>query len=137
MAKITVNGREITFPPEDPTMGEMADAENYFGVEWINPERSGMRITAAFLFIALKRVDKTVTVDDVRALDPAILKQLAGGDDSPPEETAPAEPSKSDSNGSSDSSSRTSSDDWVPGPSRTGDRGSDTTLAFDRPTSAT
>lgn len=102
---IRVNNREIPFPPEELNMGEMADAENYFAVDWTNPERSGMRLAAALLYIAIRRVDPTVTVDDVRRLDPNILQQIAGGDVNPPPSSETA-----DSNGRSTSDSPASGD---------------------------
>ena len=99
-------------------MGEMADAENFFGVEWGQPERSGMRITAAFLWIALKRKDPTVTVDDIRNLDPAVLQQLeTGGDTNPPTAATPgsSEPSEPTSSGSSAGSEPDPSPTGLPG----------------------
>ncbi len=105
-AQIRVNGREILFPPAQLTLGEMADAENYFGVDFSQVARSGLRLTAAMLFVAIRRVDPTVTVDDVRGLDPSVLEQLnaAGSGASPPDEAAPSESSEPSANDSSTSS---------------------------------
>jgi hypothetical protein len=82
--RLRVNGREILFPPADITLGEMADAENFFGVDFGNPDKSGVRLMIALLYTAIKRIDQTVTVQDVRDLDPGILEQLAQGDDAGP-----------------------------------------------------
>jgi hypothetical protein len=82
--RLRVNGREILFPPADITLGEMADAENFFGVDFGNPDKSGVRLMIALLYTAIKRIDQTVTVQDVRDLDPGILEQLAEGDDAGP-----------------------------------------------------
>ena len=132
MARIKVNGREIEFPPEDLTMGEMCDAEDHFGVMWDKPNRSGIRLTAAMLWIAIRRVDSSVTVDDVRKLDPAILRQLEG-DDSPPAE----EPGSSESSVSGESSSSNGSESSDSDPSPTGGPGLVTGSTSDPVTSAT
>jgi hypothetical protein len=118
---IRVNGREIVYPPADLTMGEMCDAENYFGVDFSDPERSGMRLAAALLYSAIKRVDRTVTVQDIRDLDPEILGQLAEGDASPPA------PAAGGSNGRSSPSSPAPGDaPPEPTPASTGSPGSAT-----------
>jgi hypothetical protein len=126
---LKVNSREILFPPAQLTMGEMCDAEDLFGVDWMHPERSGMRITIALLFIAIRRVDATVTPGDVRDLDPTILEQLTGGDASPPVET--------DMRPLSDDASTAASDGSDNGQQATGSPGSASTSPSDPVTSPT
>jgi hypothetical protein len=98
-----VNGKEYPVPSEF-TLGEMCDAEQYFGVEFGAETGTGMRFAAAALYIAIRRVDPTVTVEDIRALPPEVFA-TAAGDASPPETPEPA----GSSNESSDSSGESSS----------------------------
>jgi hypothetical protein len=78
-----VSGREYPLPTE-LTLGEMCDAERFFGVEFGNNASSGIRMAAAMLWIAITRVDPTVTVDDVRALPPDVFEGFGEGDALPP-----------------------------------------------------
>jgi hypothetical protein len=73
--KFIVNGKEYAFPT-DLTLGEMCDAETYFNVEFGNNETSGMRMAAALLWIAIRRGDDSVTVDDIRALPPEVFRRF-------------------------------------------------------------
>ena len=84
--KFNVNGKDYDVPT-DLTLGEMCDAERFFGVEFGNNETSGVRMAAALLWIAVARVDKTVTVEDIRALDPEVFMSLAREDDALPPES--------------------------------------------------
>jgi hypothetical protein len=79
-----VNGKEYDVP-EDLTLGEMCDAERYFGVEFgtTTANTSTVRMAAALLWVAVKRQDDTVTIDDIRALPPDVFK-VAEGDAGPP-----------------------------------------------------
>lgn len=89
-AAFRVNGVDYEIP-SDLTLGEMCDAEKFFGVEFGNNETSGVRMAAAMLWIAIARVDKTVTVADVRALPPDVFESFnAAGDDVPPPSAADA-----------------------------------------------
>jgi hypothetical protein len=67
-----VNGKEYPVP-EKFDLGEMCDAENFFGVNFEDPGASRMRLITATLYIAIRRVDPSVTIDDVRAIDPEDL----------------------------------------------------------------
>jgi len=67
-----VNGKEYPVP-EKFDLGEMCDAENLFGVNFEDPVASRMRMITATLYIAIRRVDPTVTVEDIRAIDPEEL----------------------------------------------------------------
>jgi hypothetical protein len=135
---IRVNGREYAFPPTDLTLGEMCDAEQYFGVDFAAGSSSGMRMTAALLWITIKRTDATVTVDDVRSLDPNVFAELEGGDANPPQESSSAQPppEPSESSGPPSNGSPEPSAGSALAPSLSGRPGSDTTSDFDRATSA-
>jgi hypothetical protein len=98
-----VNGKTYDVP-EDVTLGEMCDAERYFGVEFGTASgTSTVRMAAALLWIAVKRQDDTVTVDDIRALPPDVFN-VEERDVGPPDLPA-AEP-----NGSSGTSGDASND---------------------------
>ena len=111
-----VNGREYPMPT-DLTLGEMCDAERYFGVEFGENATSGMRMAAALLWIAIQREDKSVTVDDIRELPLDVFAE-AMGDASPP---PPGNDSGSNENSeSSGDDSETSGNGRVDDPSFTG-----------------
>jgi hypothetical protein len=117
MAEFNVNGKTYEVP-EDLTFGEMCDAENYFGVDFNNVQKSGVRLSAALLWIAMTRKDKTVTVEDVRGLSSDVLASLAedlGVDADPPPSEKPSESSEPQSSGSTNGS-----DDSANVPSPTG-----------------
>jgi hypothetical protein len=78
----TVNGKDYNLPT-DLTMGEMCDAEQHFGVEFGKPDQSSVRLTAAMIYIAIRRQDETVTPDDIRELPLDVLEKL-GADAVPP-----------------------------------------------------
>jgi hypothetical protein len=75
-----VNGRAYEFP-ESLSMGEMCDAELYFGVEFGSKRTSGIRMVAAMLWVAISRVDSTVTVEDIRALPAEVFETFANLED--------------------------------------------------------
>lgn len=86
-----VHGREYNLPT-DLTMGEMCDAEKEFGVEFGNTERSGVRMASAMMWIAIRRVDPSVTVDDIRSLPIDVFESMeAGADAGPPELSSTSE----------------------------------------------
>lgn len=100
-----VNGHEYPMPT-DLTLGEMCDAERFFGVAFGSDEQAGMRMAAALLWIAIRRVDATVTVDDVRGLPADVFAEFAKDEAAtvPPENAA-------DANGRSERSGGNSSTD--------------------------
>jgi hypothetical protein len=81
--KFVVNGKEYPVP-EDLTLGEMCDAERFFGVEFGNNASSGFRMASSLLWIAIQREDPTVTVEDVRALPPEVFAAFAEEESRPP-----------------------------------------------------
>ncbi len=83
--------------PTDLTMGEMCDAEREFGVEFSNVERSGVRMAAAMMWIAIRRVDPKVDVEDIRLLPIDVFEGFIEEDDALP----PVNGSTLESSGSS------------------------------------
>ncbi len=98
--RFVLNGKEYPIP-DSFTIGEMCDAERYFGVEFGENSTVGARMMAAMMWIAVRREDKTVTVDDIRNL-PADAFQAVEGDARPPEIPA--------SNGNGDAKKSSSGD---------------------------
>lgn len=98
-----VNGKRYSLPT-DLTFGEMCDAERYFGVEFGSDlSASSMRMVAALVWVAVKREDASVTVEDIRDLPASTFESfLAAGDAGPPrsESSDDSEPSgESSANG--------------------------------------
>ena len=93
-----VNGKEYPIPA-DLTLGEMCDAERYFGVEFGENATSGVRMASALLWITIRRDDPTVTVDDIRNLPMDVFADITGGDAGPPAETISALAAKNGSSG--------------------------------------
>ena len=90
--KFVVNGVEYPVP-EALTLGEMCDAEQQFGVEWGEVKTSGIRMAAALLWVAVHRVDESVTVADIKALPAEVFAAVKDTSDAfPPELAAPSEP---------------------------------------------
>jgi hypothetical protein len=112
-----VNGK--TYPlPEELTLGEMCDAERYFGVEFGAVEdRSSIRLAAALLWVAIRREDNSVTVDDIRALPPDVFTNVTADDAGPP---APADGAPSGSSETSGDDSRNGGGDPAAIPEPTG-----------------
>lgn len=110
-----VNGVTYEFP-ESLSMGEMCDAELYFGVEFGSKRTSGIRMVAAMLYTAIHRVDQTVTVEDIRALPAEVFETFANVED----DAGPPEPTLS-ANGSSGGDSSDSGDDQEETLEATGD----------------
>lgn len=80
VGSFTVNGQSYSLP-DSLTMGEMCDAENYFGVDFGDQTHSSIRMAAALMWIAIKRVDPTVTVEDVRELPTDVFDSVMTGTD--------------------------------------------------------
>jgi hypothetical protein len=115
--RFRVNGRDYLVPTTF-TVGEMCDAERYFGVEFgSDAAGSSMRMAAAMLWIAVRREDPTVTVDDIRNLPPDVFSAL--GEESRPPETLELNAN----NGSSGDDSDSVSDLLVVGQSPSGAQG--------------
>ncbi len=89
--------------PTDLTFGEMCDAEDSFGVEFSNPDKSSVRMAAAMMWIAIRRQDPTVDVEDIRALPISVFESIISEDDADPPTSTP------ESNGSSGEPSSVSS----------------------------
>ena len=110
----TVNGTEYELPT-DLDLGEMCDAERFFGVEFGNQATSGIRMAAALLWIAIKRVDATVTVEDVRALPPEVFASMTTETDARPPEPSEKPPASNEASGG-DSSNGAADLDSLPEP---------------------
>jgi hypothetical protein len=106
--RIIVNGREYPIP-DSFTMGELADMEAITGQDY-DPSKEGYRGTLALVFVAVKRVDPRVTLDDIRELKEDDL-DIKGLPDSPPALGA--------SNGAAPTSSKGSGKGSVPTPDAT------------------
>jgi hypothetical protein len=104
--RFRVNGKDYPMPTE-LSLGEMCDAERFFGVEFGNNASSGIRMAAAMLWIAIKRVDPDVTVDDIRELPTDVFEGFGEVDESPPVSDA----EETDTSGSSGDDSRNGGDD--------------------------
>jgi hypothetical protein len=116
--RFRVNGRDYLVPTTF-TVGEMCDAERYFGVEFgSDAAGSSMRMAAAMLWIAVRREDPTVTVDDIRNLPPDVFAAVGEEGPRPPETPEP-----NANNGSSGDDSDSVSDLLVVGQSPSGVQG--------------
>jgi hypothetical protein len=112
-----VNGKDYPVPTTF-TVGEMCDAERYFGVEFGEAATTSMRMAAAMLWIAIRREDPTVTVDDIRNLPPDVFSALGEEGPRPPETPEP-----NANNGSSGDGSEAVSDLLVVDQSPSGAQG--------------
>lgn len=113
--KYVLNGREYPVVT-DYTLGEMCDAERLFGVSF-DEEQSSARFVAASIFISVRRVDSSVTVDDIRGIasaDLAEIARVAEGDARPPDSQS--------SSGSESDASRLNSGDGSSNGSESRDR---------------
>lgn len=77
MATIKINGKEYPLP-ESFTMGELADMETVTGQGYDMGQR-GLKGMLAIAWIAARRVDASVTIDDIRNLRP---DQIEAADES-------------------------------------------------------
>jgi len=85
--QIVVNGR--TYPlPTSFTMGELADMEEITGQDY-DLSKGGVKGTMALAYVAIRRADPTVTVEDIRNLGQDDIG-FEGVDDNPPSTGAPA-----------------------------------------------
>lgn len=111
-----VNGRVYQIPT-DLSLGEMCDAEREFGVEFGNQQTSSVRMLAALLWLAIRRVDDSVSADDIRDMPADVFADLDGiGDEAASPPAGGAEPNETP-DGSGASSSNGSADlDNVPAP---------------------
>jgi hypothetical protein len=127
-----VNGKRYSVAT-DLTVGEMADAENYFGADFSDPKAARqIRTGAAMLYISIHREDPTVTVEDIRSLPSSVFESfLQVSDASPPAEE------KSEHNGSSGRPSEATGDHQDDVLRATGLPGSDTGSDLDPLTSLT
>jgi hypothetical protein len=82
-ARFRVNGKDYEIPSTF-TIGEMCDAERYFGVEFGNEAGSSIRTAAALLWIAVHREDPGVTVEQIRQLPPDVFTAFDREDARPP-----------------------------------------------------
>ena len=129
-AMFRVDGREYEIPG-DLTLGEMCDAEQFFGVEFGQAATSGMRMAAALLYIAIRRVDPSVTVEDVRNLPPEVFANMDDGDAVPPVSAAAA----TSASGGSGEPGNPGSGNLAVLPAATGHPGSEEPATFDPVTS--
>lgn len=82
-----VNGKRYSLAT-NLTMGEMCDAEQFFGVSFGDPNAGmSIRMAAALMFISIRRQDPSVLVEDIRDLPAEVFESwLAEGDVGPPAE---------------------------------------------------
>jgi hypothetical protein len=95
-----VNG--TTYPvPDDLTLGEMCDAERFFGVEFgtVATGASNVRLMTALLWIAVRRQDANVTIDDIRNLPPDVFTNAMADGVGPPAPAADASSGSSETSG--------------------------------------
>ena len=80
-----VNGKRYSLVTS-LTMGEMCDAEQFFGVTFGDANAgTSLRMAAALMFISIRREDPTVTVEDIRDLPIEVFESfVAAGDALPP-----------------------------------------------------
>lgn len=104
--KLIVNGKEYPLP-DSFTLGESADMEEITG-QGYDLSKGGARGLLALAYVAVRRVDSSITVDDIRELTDADIdvKQLE-----PEAPLPPATPADSKENGGpSDASSKPDSE---------------------------
>lgn len=114
MAKINVNGREYDMPDEF-TLGELADMEEITG-QGYDMTRPGVRGMIALAYIAIRRKDPRVTLEDVRNMG---LDDIEAVEDE--EQEVPPPPPPPDESGGNDSKTNgysSSGSDVLPAESR-------------------
>ncbi len=107
----TVYGKEYSIP-EDFNIGEICDAEEQFGVVLGDSTKLGVRAAAAMMWIAIRRQDPTVTVEDIKAMPLDIFQSVITEDEESPLGQPTVESSTS-SGGSSTLNGETSDTDPV------------------------
>ena len=71
MAQVIVDGTVFPVPDEgDFDFGELADMEEVAGASLSSLPAKSMRATLAVIYVAMRRVDPTITIEQVRALKP-------------------------------------------------------------------
>lgn len=107
--KFTLFGKEYPLVgPSDFSLGELCDAENYFGADFGDEDVSARKL-AAILYTSVRRVDATVKPEHVRAMTAEDLAEVQKaleewqGDQRPPAESSEREQLPSE-NGSGESS---------------------------------
>jgi hypothetical protein len=112
MAKFKIWGKDYEIPDEFD-MGELAEIEQITG-QGYDMSRPGALGTLALMYVAVRRVDPTVTVDALRKLkveDLNITREDEAADADPPAPTPSDEPEpQPDENDSSDAPSSPDSD---------------------------
>jgi len=78
---LIVNGREYAMP-DTFTLGELADMEKITG-QGYDLAKGGVQGTLALAYVAMRRVDDRVTIDDLRGLTPDEF-EIKGADSVPP-----------------------------------------------------
>lgn len=105
--KLNINGKEYAMPSSF-TLGESADMEKITGQDY-DLAKGGALGLLAIAYVAVRRVDPSVTVDDIRLLTDADIEVVQPEDAKPlPPENAAG---STGSGGSSTQSSDGSSDD--------------------------
>lgn len=95
MAKIQVNGVEYELPEEDDlTLGEIADIEDVCG-QGYDLSQPGSKVMLAMTYVAMRRKDPTVTLEDVRSVRMIHMEV----DDDEPEEVPTEAADAAESNG--------------------------------------
>jgi hypothetical protein len=95
-----VNGKDYEIP-ETFTIGEMCDAERFFGVEFGNEAGSSIRTAAALLWIAVHREDPTISVEQIRGLPPDVFATFSQEADTRPPASTDASKSNNVDSGTS------------------------------------
>lgn len=126
-AQVELHGKKFPLVgPGEFTLGELCDCEVHFGASFGDASMDARKL-ASVLYISVRRVDGTVTVDDVRNLTGTQLEKVGEqlskwqeDDAGPPEITPESDVAESASNGSSGDSSTPASNGLDDIPSRTG-----------------
>jgi hypothetical protein len=103
-ATFVVDGVEYAVP-EKFNLGEMCDAETFFGVD-LSKSGNNARAIAASLYIAIRRVNEDVTPDDIRAMDLEEVEVKMAEGAQPDPSTLEAEQKPNDSSATSGDDSR-------------------------------
>lgn len=102
--KVRVHGREYDFP--EFNLGDMADMEKITG-QGYDLNQGGVLGLLAAIYVAVKRENPGVTVDEIRALGPDDFEVFddEAVDASPPQSQPVSEPGQSENSDSSSPSS--------------------------------
>lgn len=91
-AFVTVEGVEYEIP-EKLTFGDLADIEEITGQAY-NPKKSGPRMMLALTYIAMRRRNPQLTIDDIRDLDFELIDFPDRGEKAGPPAEAPVAPTE-------------------------------------------